>query len=65
MVPPKLQFSATDFNSYNPVKSGHFLTPDVDGIRTQGGQKMTVPKSKPGLAVEPNWEALGEPAFTI
>ena len=65
MVPKKLQFSATDFNSYNTVKSGRFLNPAVDGVRTQGGQKMTVPKSMPGLGVVPNWEALKEPIFTI
>ena len=65
MVPKKLQFSATDFNSYNTVKSGKFLSPEVDGIRTSQGQKMTVPKTQPGLGVKPNWEVLNEPLFVI
>ena len=26
---------------------------------------MRVPYEKPGLGVEPNWEALGEPEYTI
>ena len=50
-VPKKLQFSATDFNSYNTVKSGKFLSPEIDGVRTNGGQKMTVPKTHPGKAI--------------
>ena len=65
MVPKKLQFSATDFNSYNTVSSGLFLSPTKDGVRTSNGQKMSVPKSHPGLGVEPNWKVLGEPLFAI
>ena len=64
-VPKKLQFSATDFNSYNTVSSGLFLSPTKDGVRSQNGQKMSVPKSHPGLGVEPNWKILGEPVFVI
>ena len=64
-VPKKLQFSATDFNSYNTVKSAKFLSPEIDGVRTNGGQKMTVPKTHPGLGVEPNWEVLKNPLFVI
>ena len=64
-VPKKLQFSATDFNSYNTVKSGKFLSPEIDGVRTNGGQKMTVPKTHAGLGVEPNWEVLKNPLFFI
>ena len=65
MQPKKLQFSATDFNSYNTVSSGLFLSPTKDGVRTSNGQKMSVPKSHPGLGVEPNWKVLGEPLFAI
>ena len=63
-VPQKLQFSATDFNSYNTVKSGRFVNPQTDGVRTENGQKMTVPRSVPGLGVEPNWDSL-KLQFTI
>ena len=63
-VPQKLQFSATDFNSYNTVKSGRFVNPKTDGVRTENGQKMTVPRSVPGLGVEPNWDSL-KLQFTI
>ena len=63
-VPQKLQFSATDFNSYNTVKSGRFVCPQTDGVRTENGQKMTVPRSAPGLGVEPNWDSL-KLQFTI
>ena len=65
MVPKKLQFSATDFNSYNTVQSGRFLSPQKDGVRVQNGQKMTVPMNHPGLGIEPNWEALKEPLLVI
>lgn len=65
IVPPKLQFSATDFNAYNTVKSGRFLSPDLDGVRRQNGQKMSVPFQHFGLGVEPNWSVLGEPLFVI
>ena len=65
MVPKKLQFSATDFNSYNTVKSGIFLSPEMDGVRTSQGQKMTVPRCHPGLGVRPNWDVLNEPVFVI
>ena len=64
-VPRKLQFSATDFNSYNTVASGLFLSPQKDGVRSSNGQKMSVPKSHPGLGIEPNWKILGEPLFVI
>ena len=64
-VPRKLQFSATDFNSYNTVASGLFLSPHKDGVRSSNGQKMSVPKSHPGLGIEPNWKILGEPLFVI
>lgn len=53
-IPSKLLFAATDLNSYNTIKTGYFLASDVDGVRM--GQNMTVPKSQPGLGVEPNWK---------
>ena len=64
-VPKKLQFSSTDFNSYNTVHSGTFLSPETDGVRTSNGQRMTVPKTHPGLGVEPNWQELKDPVFSI
>ena len=65
MVPKKLQFSATDFNSYNTVKSGKFISPDKDGVPVLGGTKMSVPRTHPGLGIVPNWEVLKDPVFVI
>ena len=47
------------------MKSGKFLSPEIDGVRTNGGQKMTVPRTHAGLGVEPNWEVLKNPMFVI
>lgn len=55
-VPAKLQFTATDFNSYNTVKTGSFL--GDGGLKTHGGQRMKVPGEFPGLGIQPNWNAL-------
>merc|ERR1711951_162031 len=63
-VPTKLQFSATDFNSYNTEKSGFFLSPETDAVRTKNGQKMSVPKTHPGLGIVPNWDTLKEPVWS-
>ena len=56
IIPPKLLFAATDLNSYNTLKTGYFLASDLDGVRSKEGHKMTVPRSQPGLGVEPNWK---------
>merc|ERR1711872_204284 len=57
-APPKLQFTATDFNSYNKVATGVI----------KGGQKvdgkMFLPEG-PGLGVTPNLEVLKQPLFII
>ena len=60
-APPKLQFTSTDFNSYNTVKTGHI----VGGDKCDGGRKMKVPTVLPGLGVSPNMDALKSPIFTI
>lgn len=64
MVPKKLQFSATDFNSYNTVKTGTFVD-SLGGKRTESGQKMAVPTGSPGLGIQPNWDVLKDPIFTL
>lgn len=58
IVAPKLQFTVTDFNSYNKVKSG-----DMNGVSFQNG-RMTLPLG-PGLGVVPEWKNLGEPIIVI
>lgn len=58
-APPKLQFTATDFNSYNLASTGTI----TGGEKLEGG-RMALPKG-PGLGVEPHWETLGKPVFTI
>jgi len=57
LCPPKLQFTVTDFNSYNKVATGFFEA-------KKSGDRMCLPAGV-GLGVEPNFEALGEPVFTI
>ena len=56
IAPKKLQLCSTDFNSYNTVHTG---TIKSGGVMDSQGY-MSVPKL-PGLGVEPNWDALGEP----
>lgn len=58
-VPAKLQFTATDFNSYNTVSTGKIC----GGEKTAGG-RMVLPQG-PGLGVEPDWASLGQPVFTV
>jgi len=57
-APDKLQFTATDFNSYNKVRTGV-----MEGVVKTGG-RMTCPTG-PGLGVEPCWEVLGDPVFVV
>ena len=59
-VPAKLCFTVTDFNSYNTVHTGTIL----GAVKDQAKGRMTLPAG-PGLGVEPNYEALGEPLFII
>jgi len=58
LAPPKLQFTVTDFNSYNKVSTGL-----IAGSNKQNGL-MTLPQG-PGLGVTPNWQVLGDPLFTV
>ena len=60
-APPKLQFTSTDFNSYNTVKTGTI----VGGDKCDGGRRMKVPTVLPGLGVTLNKEALKSPIFVI
>ena len=60
-APPKLQFTSTDFNSYNTVKTGVI----INGDKCDGGRRMKVPVSVPGLGVKPNKDVLRKPVFTI
>ena len=57
-APAKLQFTVTDFNSYNKVSTG-----TITGADKQDGL-MKLPHGS-GLGVTPNWEVLGKPLFTI
>jgi len=58
IAPAKLQFTVTDFNSYNKVSTGTISgAAKLDGL-------MKLPEG-PGLGVKPNWEVLGQPVFTI
>ena len=59
-VPSKLLLTVTDFNSYNTVHTGTIL----GAVKDQAKGRMTLPAG-PGLGVEPNYEALGEPLFII
>ena len=58
-APKKLQFSSSDLNAYNTVKTGEILT----GGKKSGG-RISVPTSD-GLGVKPNWDVLGEPIMTF
>ena len=58
-VPAKLQFSSTDFNAYNAVKTA---TIKSGGVKENG--KISVPTSH-GLGIEPNWNVLGKPVITL
>jgi L-alanine-DL-glutamate epimerase-like enolase superfamily enzyme len=58
IAPEKLQFTVTDFNSYNRVRTG-----TISGAEKAGGL-MGLPIG-PGLGVVPDWEVLGKPLFTI
>ena len=60
-APPKLQFTSTDFNSYNTVKTGFI----INGDKCDGGRRMKVPVSVPGLGVNANKDVLRNPVFTI
>ena len=60
-APPKLQFTSTDFNSYNTVKTGNI----VGGDKCDGGRRMKVPTVLPGLGVTLNKEALKSPILVI
>ena len=60
-APPKLQFTSTDFNSYNTVKTGTI----TGGDKCDGGRRMKVPTVLPGLGVTPNKEVLKHPLFII
>ena len=60
-APPKLQFTSTDFNSYNTVKTGNI----VGGDKCDGGRRMKVPTVLPGLGVTINKDALKSPIFVI
>jgi len=57
-APPKLQFTVTDFNSYNKVSTG-----TISGAAKKAGLMML--PSGPGLGVTPNWEVLQKPLFTL
>ena len=60
-APAKLQFSSTDFNSYNSVKTGHI---NFSGAEKAAGRRERLPPpAGPGLGVVPNWEALGRPVY--
>jgi L-alanine-DL-glutamate epimerase-like enolase superfamily enzyme len=52
-TPEALRFSATDFNSYVSVQNASGAP-----IRVSGHMKAS---DKPGLGIEPNWDALGHP----
>ncbi len=54
-VPSKLQFSSTDFNAYNSVK-----TATIDNGGKKSGGRISVPTG-PGLGIEPDWSTLGQP----
>ncbi|MEM9410605.1 MAG: enolase C-terminal domain-like protein, partial [Planctomycetota bacterium] len=56
-TPTELLFSSTDFNSYGTV---NFVKEPP--VRVDGRMKSS---SKPGLGVEPDFQALGEPVFEI
>ena len=73
-----MQFTATDFNSYNKVRADvagmtHWLmlmllvsqvrTGVMEGVVKTGG-RMTCPTGS-GLGVEPCWEVLGDPVFVV
>jgi len=51
-TPPQFLFTATDFNSYVTVS-------DAEGAPQRKDGRMAAP-SRPGLGVEPRWEALGK-----
>jgi len=57
-VPAKLQFTSTDFNSYNKISTGK-----MNGVKMENG-RMTLPTGN-GLGVVPDWEKLGSPVLTI
>jgi len=57
--PAKLQFTATDFNSYNLTSTGK-----IAGCEKLPGGLMGLPKGA-GLGVEPDWETLGKPIISI
>ncbi len=52
-TPERFRFSSTDFNSYVTVSNAS------GGPRRENGRMIA--SSAPGLGVEPNWTALGEP----
>ena len=56
-MPKKLQFSATDFNAYNTVKTGIFLG-NLGGQKIKNGERMCVGTDQPGLGIKPNFDAL-------
>jgi L-alanine-DL-glutamate epimerase-like enolase superfamily enzyme len=56
-TPPALLFSATDFNSYVTVSV-------AEGAPRRENGRMAAP-STPGLGIEPRWNVMGKPVFSI
>src|SRR6185437_9848692 len=56
-TPPALLFTSTDFNSYVTVSIAEGAPQRVNG-------RMSAP-SKPGLGIEPRWDALGKPVISV
>ena len=58
-APAKLQFTATDFNSYNKVATGRMA-----GAAKLPGGRMGLPEGL-GLGVEPDMATLGKPVIVL
>lgn len=56
-TPPAYLFSSTDFNSYLGVMNATGAPQRKDG-------RLAISHA-PGLGIEPNWDVLGEPVFSI
>jgi cis-L-3-hydroxyproline dehydratase len=56
-TPPDYLFSSTDFNSYVTVSNAEGAPQRIRG--------RLAASEKPGLGIEPRWDVLGQPLFTI